>query len=153
MGTFFAGTFGRMGLTNFFSKIGRKSIMIINLATVNWGPQFFVPTIAINKYCGCVLFRANLNDDLLQNELESLNLSGGPTAYGIVWHIREKGTQTWIKIGESVNRVMDFSVRLDTAEFEDGKYQILGFLSVTVYSKGKEIVVSRQSIAEFEIKN
>jgi hypothetical protein len=127
--------------------------MIINLATLNWGPQFFVPTIAIRKYCGCVLFRANLNDDLLRKELESLNLNESPTAYGIGWHIRKKGAQTWIKIGESVNKVMDFGVRLDTAEFEDGKYQILGFLSVTVYSKEKEIVVSRQSIAEFEIKN
>jgi hypothetical protein len=127
--------------------------MIVNLATVNWGPQFFVPTIAIKKYCGGVLFRGNLNDDLLKKELEFLNLEGSPTAYNISWHIRKKGIQTWIKVGESFNRVMDFGVRLDTAEFEDGTYQILGFLNVTVRSEGREFVVSRQSIADFEIKN
>ncbi len=127
--------------------------MIVNLAAVNWGPQFFVPTIAINKYCGCVLFRGNLNDDLLKQELKSLNLCGNPTAYMIGWHIRKKGTQTQIKIGESFNRIMNFGVRLDTTEFEKGTYQILGFLSVKLRTEEKELVVSRQSIAEFEIKN
>jgi len=127
--------------------------MIVNLATVNWGPQFFVPTIAIKKYCGSVLFRGNLNDDLLKKELEFLNLEGSPTAYSISWHIRKKGSQTWIKIGESFNRVMDFGVLLDTAEFKDGTYQILGFLSVAVRTEGREFIVSRQSIADFEIKN
>lgn len=48
---------------------------------------------------------------------------------------------------------MDFGVLMDTAEFEDGAYQILGFLSVTVRTEGREFVVSRQSIADFEIKN
>ena len=127
--------------------------MIISLADTSWGPQFFVPTVAIRKYCGCVLFRGNLNDDLLRRELEALKLEGSPSAYSIGWHIRRKGTQTWTKIGESFNRLMDFGVRIDTAEFEDGKYQILGFLSVTVPARGKETVVSRQSIAEFEINN
>jgi len=127
--------------------------MIVSLASINWGPQFFVPTIAIKKYCGSVLFRGNLNDDLLKKELESLHLDGRPTAYNIGWHIRKKGTQTWIKIGESFNRFMDFGVHLDTAEFEDGTYQILGFLSVTVQIEEKTLVVSRQSIADFEIKH
>ena len=127
--------------------------MIVKLAAVNWGPQFFVPTVAIKEYCGCVLFRANLNDDLLNKELEILNLGGRQTAYNISWHVRKKGTQTWIKVGESFNRVMDFGVRLDTAEFENGKYQLMGFLSVTLRTDGGDFVVSRQSIADFDIKN
>jgi hypothetical protein len=127
--------------------------MIVKLAAVNWGPQFFVPTIAIKEYCGCVLFRANLNDDLLNKELEILNLGGRPTAYNISWHVRKKGTQTWIKVGESFNRVMDFGVRLDTAEYENGTYQLMGFLSVTLRTDGGDFVVSRQSIADFDIKN
>jgi len=127
--------------------------MIVNLAAVNWGPQFFVPTVAIKEYCGCVLFRANLNDDLLKKELSALNIDGNPVAYSIGWHIRKKGTLTWIKIGESFNKIMDFGVRLDTTEFEKGTYQILGFLSVTIRMEEKELMVSRQSIAEFEIKN
>jgi hypothetical protein len=127
--------------------------MIVKLAAVNWGPQFFVPTVAIKEYCGCVLFRANLNDDLLNKELELLNLEGSPSAYSISWHIRKKGTQTWVKVGESFNRVMDFGVRLDTEEFEDGTYQLMGFLNVTIRADEREFVVSRQSIADFDIKN
>lgn len=127
--------------------------MIVNLSSVNWGPQFFVPTVAIKKYCGLVLFRGNLNEELLKKELESIKLEGYPTAYAICWYIRHKGTQSWIKIGESFNRINDFGVRLDTAEFEDGTYQILGFLSVTIHTEKREYVVSRQSIADFEIKH
>ena len=48
---------------------------------------------------------------------------------------------------------MDFGVRLDTAEFENGKYQLMGFLSVTLRTDGGDFVVSRQSIADFDIKN
>ncbi len=127
--------------------------MIVKLAAVNWGPQFFVPTVAIKEYCGCVLFRGNLDDELLTEELKALNIEGSPAVYSLAWHIRKKGTQTWIKIGESFNRIMDFGVRLDTTEFEKGTYQILGMLSVTIRTEEKECVVSRQSIAEFEVKN
>ncbi len=66
--------------------------MIVKLAAVNWGPQFFVPTVAIKEYCGCVLFRGNLDDDLLKKELEALNIDGSPAAYILGWHIRKKGT-------------------------------------------------------------
>ncbi len=127
--------------------------MIVSLADVSWGPQFFVPTVAISKYCGCVLFRGSLDDDMLKRELITLKLDGSPSAYNLGWHIRKKGVQTWMKIGESFNRVMDFGVRIDTSEFENGTYQILGVLSVTVRTEGKELVVSRQSIAEFKINN
>jgi hypothetical protein len=127
--------------------------MIVSLAAINWGPQFFVPTVAIKKYCGCVLFRGNLNEELLKKDLESMNLDGSPTAYNMGWYVRKKGTQTWIKIGESFNKVMDFGIRLDTAEFESGTYQLMGFLCITVRTEESEIVVSRQSITDFEIKN
>ncbi len=127
--------------------------MIINLSSVNWGPQFFVPTVAIKQYCGCVLFRGNLNEELLKKELKSMNLEGYPKAYAICWYIRHKRIQTWIKIGESFDRINDFGVRLDTAEFEEGTYQILGFLSVTIHTEKREYIVSRQSITDFEIKH
>jgi hypothetical protein len=44
--------------------------MIIDLNAVHWGPQFKVPTISIKKYCGHVLLRENLDDELLKKELE-----------------------------------------------------------------------------------
>ncbi len=128
--------------------------MVINLATVSWGPQFLVPTIIIKKYCGCVVLRENLDDELLKKELEALHISGYPTGVTNAWFIRKKGHQTWIKVGESSNRQMDFAVRFDSTEHENGDYQILGFMSVKVRTEdGKNIVVSRQNIADLEISN
>jgi hypothetical protein len=128
--------------------------MIIDLNAVHWGPQFKVPTISIKKYCGHVLLRENLDDELLKKELESLRISGHPIGYNNAWFIRKKGTQTWIKVGESVNRYQDFGVRLDTTELNNGTYQVLGFMSVKVEKADrKEMIVSRQNIADFDVRN
>jgi len=135
-------------------KKGGGKTMIINLNAVHWGPQLKVPTISIKKYCGHVVLREDLDDELLKSELESLRISGSPIGYSNAWFIRRKGTQTWIKVGESVNRYQDFGVRLDTTELRNGTYQILGFMSVKVEKRDKkEIIVSRQSIADFEVRN
>jgi hypothetical protein len=69
-----------------------------------------------------------------------LNIDGSPAAYCLGWHIRKKVTQTWVKIGEPLNRIMNFDVRLDTEEFEEGAYQILGFLRVRIRTQEKEAV-------------
>jgi hypothetical protein len=127
--------------------------MLVNLVAAKWGPKFIVPTIAINKYHGCVVLRENLDDELLKKELETLQISGTPTGYSNSWYIRKKGTNSWMKVGESSRREEDFRVRLDTAEIGNGSYQVLGFMSVKVKSAEKEVVVSSQSIADFEIKN
>jgi|GEM_PF-194827 len=127
--------------------------MIVQLNAIRWGPQFIVPTVTIRKYAGCVLLRETLDDELLGKELESLGISGRPVCYTNAWFIRKLGTQTWIKIGESSNRVQDFGVRLDTAEVADGPYQVMGFMSVTVRTPERDLIVSRQSIAEFNIRN
>jgi len=127
--------------------------MVIQLAAVNWGPQFLVPSIVIKKYCGCIVLRETLDDELLRKELESLRIKGYPVGVTNAWYIRKKGTQTWIKVGESCNRHMDFAVRFDSQDFENGDYQILGFMSVRVKTDDGEKIVSRQSIAELEIRN
>jgi len=127
--------------------------MVINLSAVRWGPQFLVPTIAIKKYYGCVVLRENYDDELLKKDLEDLRISGYPIGVSNAWFIRKKGTQTWIKVGESANRQLDFAVRFDSAELGNGQYQVLGFMSVKVKTENKEITVSRQNIADFEIKN
>jgi hypothetical protein len=45
-------------------------------------------------------------------------------------------------------------MRLDTTELENGAYQVLGFMSAKVKTDDmKEIIVSRQNIADFEIRN
>jgi hypothetical protein len=128
--------------------------MLIRLADTSWGPQFFVPTISIKHYSGRVLLRESLDDDLLKKELEAMNIEGRPVGFTNAWYIRKKGTQTWIKVGESAAREHDFGIRLDTTELENGAYQVLGFMSAKVRTDDmKEIIVSRQNIADFEIKN
>jgi len=128
--------------------------MLIRLADTSWGPQFFVPTISIKHYSGRVLLRESLDDELLKKELEAMNIEGRPIAFTNAWYIRKKGTQTWIKVGESTAREHDFGIRLDTTELENGSYQVLGFMSAKVRTDDvKEVIVSRQNIADFEIKN
>ncbi|MDD1710574.1 MAG: hypothetical protein LUQ37_06685, partial [Methanoregulaceae archaeon] len=127
--------------------------MLIRLADTSWGPQFFVPTISIKHYFGRVLLRESLDDDLLRKELEAMNIEGQPVGFRNGWYIRKKGTQTWIKVGESTAREHDFGIRLDTTELENGAYQVLGFMSATVRTKERDVIVSRQNIADFEIRN
>ncbi len=127
--------------------------MVIELASASWGPQFIVPCISIKRYYGCVLLRQNLDDDLLRKELNTMEISGRPAGYVNVWHIRKKGTSSWIRIGESSDRERDFCVRLNTRQFQNGLYQILGFLSVTVKSEGDAWIISKQNIADFDIHN
>lgn len=127
--------------------------MLINLAEVKWAPQFIVPTVAINRYHGCVVLRGNFDDELLQKELKALRINGTPTGYHTCWYIRKKGTTTWVRVGESSRREEDFRVRLHTSELSNGSYQVMGFMSVNVKTKEKEVVISSQSIADFVIKN
>ena len=127
--------------------------MVVNLATVSWGPQFQVPAITIKKYYGNVVLRETLDEELLKKELESLQIPGYPVGANNSWYIRKKGTQTWIKIGDSWRWEQDFAVCLDTTTLENGTYQVLGFISVKIKTTEKELVVSRQSIADFVIKN
>ena len=128
--------------------------MLIRLADTSWGPQFFVPTITIKHYSGRVLLRETLDDEMLRKELQAMNIDGKPVGFSNGWYIRKKGTQSWIKIGESTVREHDFAIRLDTTELENGAYQVLGFMSARIRTADmKEIVVARQNIADFEIRN
>jgi hypothetical protein len=101
-----------------------------------------------------VLLRESLDDDLLIKELAAMNIDGRPVGFSNGWYIRKKGTQSWIKVGESTAREHDFGIRLDTTELENGTYQVLGFMSAKIRTGDmKEIIVSRQNIADFEIRN
>lgn len=127
--------------------------MVIELVSASWGPQFIVPCISIKKYYGCVLLRQNLDDDLLKKELKAMEISGLPAGYVNAWYIRKKGISSWIKIGESSDRERDFCIRLNTRQFQNGAYQILGFMSVKVKSEKNEWIISKQNIADFDIYN
>jgi hypothetical protein len=127
--------------------------MIINLASTSWGPQFLVPTASIKKYFGRIMLRETLDDELLKKELKILHISGHPIGVTNAWYIRKKGIQTWIKLGESSYRQRDFAVCFDSKDFENGTYQILGFMSIKVKTADKEFIVSKQNIADLDIKN
>ncbi len=128
--------------------------MVIRLADTSWGPQFFVPTISIKYYSGRVLLRESLDDDLLRQELSAMKIDGRPVGFNNAWYIRKKGTHSWIRVGESTAREHDFGIRLVTTEFENGTYQVLGFMSARIRTEDmKEVIVSRQNIADFEIRN
>jgi hypothetical protein len=127
--------------------------MLINLDSTGWGPQFLIPTVSINKYCGHVVLRETLDDDLLKKELMALRISGHPVGYNNAWYIRKKGIGTWMKVGESTDRKRDFAVCLDSKELRNGRYQVLGFMSIKVKTIDKEVIVSRQNIADLKVKN
>ena len=122
--------------------------MLIRLADTSWGPQFFVPAITIKHYSGRVLLRETLDDELLRKELEAMRVEGQPVGYTNAWYIRRKGTTTWTKVGESTNREHDFGIRLDTTGLDNGPYQVLGFMSVKVRNRDKDVIVSRQNVAD-----
>ena len=69
---------------------------------------------------GAWLLRETLDDEMLRKELDAMRVSGQPFAYSNGWYIWKKGTQSWIKVGESTALEHDFGIRLDTTELENG---------------------------------
>ncbi|HSN48447.1 MAG TPA: hypothetical protein VLR29_06765 [Flavobacterium sp.] len=121
--------------------------------SVNWGPQFIVPTEVIKIYSGRMLLRETYKRELLRKELEALGVSGNPVEAVNPWFYRKKGEETWIKIGESSDETNDFAVPWNTINLENGEYEILGFMSVRVKTGNDEIVVSRQNIVNVAVEN
>jgi hypothetical protein len=119
----------------------------------NWGPHYIVPTEALEIYSGQVLLREDYDDDLLLKELEELGLTGSIVRVTNPWYFRKKGTQTWIKLGESSDRVKNFPVRWDTSDLPDGQYEILGMMHVSVISGNVEYTIASHNITEVKVKN
>jgi hypothetical protein len=119
----------------------------------DWGPHYIMPSEVLKTYSGQVLLREYYDDDLLAKELEELNLLGNIVKVNNPWYYRKKGTQTWIKIGESSNKPDNFSVRWDTTGIANGKYEILGLMHVSVSKDGIENTIARQNVVEVSVKN
>jgi hypothetical protein len=120
---------------------------------INWGPHYIVPTLLIKNYSGQVSLRETYSEGLLGKELEILGIPGRPIEATNPWYCRKKGTETWIKIGESKDKERDFAVSWDTTKLENGDYEILGFMSVRVKTGDTEMVISRQNIVTVKVKN
>lgn len=121
--------------------------------SINWGPFFIVPSEVLKTYSGKVLLREWFDEELLNKELEDLGLSGYPQQVVNPWYFRKKGTESWIKIGESSDPKNNFPVPWDTESLEDGEYEVLGMMHVLIKKEGKAMVLARQSIKEIRIKN
>lgn len=119
----------------------------------NWGPHYLVPSEVMKTYSGAVQLREELEEDLLYKELEELNLKGPVVRVDNPWYFRKKNTETWIKIGESSDRQMNFPVRWDTTGLENGQYEILGLMHVVVRQNGEEIAIARQNVVEVTVEN
>jgi len=104
-------------------------------------------------YSGSVQLREELDENLLGKELEELGLSGSIVRIVNPWYFREKGTETWIKIGESSDKSMNFPVRWDTTALKNGKYEILGLMHVFVRQDGGETAIARENVVEVTVNN
>ena len=119
----------------------------------NWGPHYIVPSEVLKKYSGNVLLREEFDEALLHKELEELALTGPIVRVTNPWYYRKKNADTWIKIGESQNRQENFPVRWDTANLENGRYEILGLMHVFVKKGGEEKAIARENIVEVTVEN
>lgn len=119
----------------------------------DWGPHFIVPTGTIEDYSGSVLLREYLDRDLLAKDLSEQGLPQTVERITNPWYYRKKGSETWVKVGESDEEKQDFPARWDTTQLENGQYEILGLMHVFVAQGGVEAVVARQGTAEVTVQN
>lgn len=119
----------------------------------NWGPYYIVPSESLKSYSSGVRLREQLDEELLQKELEELHLTGSVVRIVNPWYYRKKGTNTWIKIGESDDRHENFPVRWDTIGLENGQYEIMGLMHVFVKENREEKAIARENIVEVTVMN
>ena len=119
----------------------------------NWGPRYIVPSEVLKKYSGNVLLREDFNEELLLKELATLGISGPIVRVSNPWYYRRKGTDTWIKVGESKDGHENFPVRWDTTSLENGKYEIMGLMHVFVKTNGDEKTIARENVVAVTVEN
>jgi hypothetical protein len=119
----------------------------------NWGPRYIVPSDVLKTYSGAVQLREEFDEELLQKELAELGLSGPVVKIVNPWYFRRKGSETWIKIGESEDRQQNFPVRWDTSPLVNGQYEILGLMHVFVKIDGVETAIARENVVEVAVAN
>jgi hypothetical protein len=119
----------------------------------NWGPYYIVPSETLKSYSGGVQLREEFDEDMLRKELAEMGLSGPIERISNPWYFRRKGTETWVKIGESQDRHNNFPVRWDTTKLKNGRYEILGLMHVFVKQDGEETAIARENVVEVTVKN
>jgi len=121
--------------------------------SINWGPHFIVPSETLKTFSGRVLLRETFDEDLLKKELRELGYEGDPMRATNPWYCRKRGTETWIKIGESAEKKDNLAVSWDTTRLENGEYQVFGLMRVWVTKDRQELIVARENIVDVVIEN
>jgi hypothetical protein len=119
----------------------------------SWGPHFIVPTETGGKYAGPVRLRETLDKELLAKELAQLNLPQKVVRVNNPWYYRKKGTETWLKVGESDDEKQNFAVTWDTTELKNGQYEILGLMHVFVQDGPRQAAIARQAVTPVIVEN
>ena len=119
----------------------------------DWGPHYIVPSEAIEKYSGFVQLRERLDEELLDMELEELGIFWPIIRISNPWYYRMKGAETWIKIGESEDKQGNFAVGWDTTTLQNGQYEIMGLMHVSVKKSEATTVIARQNVVEITVEN
>ena len=120
---------------------------------IDWGPHFIVPSETLKTFSGRVLLRETFDEELLKKELATLGLPGDWMSATNPWYCRKKGTETWLKIGESSDKKENFPVSWDTTKLENGEYEVLGFMHVWIGKGDREVAVARENIVEVVVEN
>ncbi len=121
--------------------------------SINWGPFFIVPSQSQKTLSGRVVLRESFDEQLLNKELEQLGHAGAAIKATNPWYYRKKNTDSWIKIDESSDKQNNFAVPWETTRVENGNYQVLGIMHVSIKRGGEEHVIARQNIMDVKIKN
>jgi hypothetical protein len=121
--------------------------------SINWGPFFIVPSESQKTLSGRVVLRESFDEELLKKELDQLGYAGAAISATNPWYYRKKNTESWMKINESSDRQNNFAVPWETATLENGQYQILGVMHVSIKKGEEERVIARQNIMDIKIKN
>jgi hypothetical protein len=119
----------------------------------NWGPHFIVPSEKLSSYSGTILLREDLNKEDLRRELENLGILGSINKISNPWYFRQKGHESWIKIGESHDEQANFPVRWDTSKLKNGQYEVMGFMHVFLEKEGQTTAIARSNIVEITVEN
>jgi hypothetical protein len=119
----------------------------------DWGPHYIVPTEALKTYSGNVQLRERLDEGLLEKNLEALGLPRQVVRIVNPWYFRKKGTETWIKIGESDDKSRNFAVSWDTSTLENGEYEVSGLMHAIAHRGDEEVIIARQNTVEVTIEN
>ena len=100
-----------------------------------------------------MVLREKYDNDLLQQELDQMEIKGSVLNIANPWYYRQKGNDTWIKIGESTDDKNNFPARWNTTTLRNGQYEVMGLMHVTAGSADLHTTIARQNIVEITIDN